>query len=165
MLRNKYILPYSSLSYNMVPSFIGRLNTLILNKDYTPSLSKCSSGPGGRVSPSKIFFSKINKRRFSVLSNTKLDPYYITGLTDAEGCFMVKITINDNCKTGYQISLVFQIALHKKDRILIEMIQLYFKGVGSIRYSKDVDIFSVSSKKELETIIDHFDKYPLITQK
>ena len=114
---------------------------------------------------SQILFSNTNKRRFSVLSKTRLDPYYITGLVDAEGCFALKIDKNNECKTGYQVQLVFQIALHKKDRILIEMIQLYFKGVGSIRHSKDMDIFVVSSKKELEIIKDHFDKYPLITHK
>jgi hypothetical protein len=98
-------------------------------------------------------------------SKTRLDPYYITGFTDAEGCFTIKITRNDKCKTGYQIQPVFQIGLHKKDRILLEKIQLYFKGVGSIGYSKDIDVFVVSSKRELKVIIDHFDKYPLITQK
>lgn len=150
---------FYSLSFN-------KFNTLIKRISFCLRISR-SSGVGRREDKllRNILSYNINKRRFSVLSNTKLDPYYITGLTDAEGSFIVKITTNDKCKTGYQVSLVFQIAMHKKDRILIEKIQFYFNGVGSIRYSKDIDIFTVSSKKELEIIKDHFDKYPLITQK
>jgi hypothetical protein len=38
--------------------------------------------------------------------------------------------------------------------------------VGSIyRQGKDIIQFQVSSKKDIKVIIDHLDKYPLITQK
>lgn len=56
--------------------------------------------------------------------------------------------------------------MHQKDRALLEMIRAYFGGVGEIRkHRKDSIQFQVLSVKDLAVIIDHFDKYPLITQK
>jgi hypothetical protein len=55
--------------------------------------------------------------------------------------------------------------LHQKDRPLLELIQLFF-GVGKIiNLRKDYILYRVSSKKDLAVIIDHFDKYLLITKK
>jgi hypothetical protein len=49
--------------------------------------------------------------------------------------------------------------------VILENIKSYF-GVGQI-YEQDslADVFKVQSVKDLKVIIDHFDKYPLITQK
>lgn len=59
----------------------------------------------------------------------------------------------------------FQIGLHKKDSEVLEQIKSYW-GVGKItsKTSKSVQ-FRVRSIKELSMVINHFDKYPLITQK
>ena len=49
--------------------------------------------------------------------------------------------------------------------MLLEMIQSYF-GVGKINKSRaDAIRYRVGSTKELIVIINHFDKFPLITQK
>jgi len=60
----------------------------------------------------------------------------------------------------------FAIALHEKDRIILELIQKYF-GVGNIfQNGKDGVQFRVESIRDLTNIIiPHFDKFPLITQK
>lgn len=56
--------------------------------------------------------------------------------------------------------------MHKKDRELLELTQVYFNGVGNItKQGKDSIQYRVSSLKDLAVIIDHFDNYPLITQK
>lgn len=69
-------------------------------------------------------------------------------------------------KTGFAVSAGFQISLHQKDRTLLEMIKAYFNGVGSItNHGKDSIKYRVTSLKDLMVIIDHFDKYSLITQK
>jgi hypothetical protein len=57
----------------------------------------------------------------------------------------------------------FQLGLHKKDRTVLEKIKIYF-GVGKI-YELAVDVYKVQSVKDLKGIINHFDKYPLITNK
>lgn len=94
-----------------------------------------------------------------------LDPNYITGFTDGEGCFTVSISSNSRYKTGYKIKVTFQIGLHINDITLLEQIKLFF-GVGYItKLGAESVQFRVSSLKDLNIIIDHFDKYPLLTRK
>ena len=60
----------------------------------------------------------------------------------------------------------FQITLHTKDKALLEQIQSYFGGVGSITKHRSESIhYRVDSVENLIVILNHFDKYPLITQK
>ncbi len=102
-----------------------------------------------------------NDTRFSDV----LHPWFVTGFTDAEGSFSVGISRNKEIKVGWVVKLSFQITLHQKDKCLLEQIKTYL-GVGSIyRQGKDIIQFQVSSKKDIKVIIDHLDKYPLITQK
>jgi len=62
---------------------------------------------------------------------------------------------------------VFSVRLHAKDLIILNQLQDYFKGIGKIYHITDKNevLYRVGSVKELETIISHFDNYPLITQK
>ena len=94
-----------------------------------------------------------------------LDYWWITGFTDGEGCFIVSITRNKNLNVGWEIRLFFKINLHERDKELLELMKNYLRvGKTSIHGPQSFQ-FIVSSLKELKTIIDHFDKYPLITQK
>jgi len=114
--------------------------------------------------------NKINKpdnlSETVYLQNSKsLDPWFITGFVDGEGCFIVSITKNPRYKTGYDVRLWFSIGLNEKDKALLENIQSYF-GVGKIyKHTQDTYSYRVQSVKDLQAIIVHFDKYPLITQK
>lgn len=61
---------------------------------------------------------------------------------------------------------MFSIKLHKKDIDLLKEINAFFGGIGSINIiNKNEAIYSVSSKKGVEVLINHFDNYPLFTQK
>lgn len=61
---------------------------------------------------------------------------------------------------------MFGIHLHKKDKALLQAIQNLFQGIGNITdKGKNAVQFQVSSYKDLEILISHFDKYSLITQK
>lgn len=100
-------------------------------------------------------------------SQTKLtmNPWFITGFTDGEGTFTVSIYKNSKLKLGWELSASFEIGLDAKDKVLLEEIQAYF-GVGKIyKGEKNVYRYKVRTPKELRVIIDHFDKYSLITQK
>lgn len=116
----------------------------------------------------RYYILGINKFVRSTLSNLEfnnLNPYYVTGFTDGEGCFLINIKPFSKMKTGYSVELVFKIALHLNDKLLLEKIKSFF-GVGTITVRTDGYIqYRVSSLKELELIINHFDNYPLITQK
>ena len=86
---------------------------------------------------------------------------------DAEGSFMLGFFKSDSYKLGYRTQAIFKISLHKKDYNLLSLIQDYFK-VGTITDHGETTLqYTVKSLKDLNIIIDHFDKYPLImaTQK
>lgn len=101
-------------------------------------------------------------------SITTINPWFITGFTDGEGCFLLAIRKNNKCtraRVGYRFEVNFQIELHKKDLALLVQIQKFF-GVGKINSkSRGTICYLVSSIKDLQVIKDHFDCYPLITQK
>ena len=96
-----------------------------------------------------------------------LKPSFVTGFTDAEGSFIVRIRKNPETKVGWSVETKFSICMHKKDRMLLELIQAFFGGVGSITYaSKDTLHYRIASLHDLiNVVLPHFDKYPLNTQK
>jgi len=120
----------------------------------------------------KILFNQISKVRFySILTAKKTQtqlifkPRFITGFTDAEACFSINIYRKNRYKTGWTVQPRFIIEVNQKDLDLLYKIKAFFGGIGSITSRKNVAIFSVSGIKDLTVIINHFDKYPLITKK
>lgn len=112
----------------------------------------------------------IQSRRMVYLSisssniNFKLDPNYITGFSDAEGYFSINIVKSIKVNIGWAVSLHYGLNVHLKDKQLLKEIQSFFK-VGNVRQGDNNCQFVVTSLKDLEVIIDHFDNYPLISQK
>ena len=95
-------------------------------------------------------------------------PNFITGFVDGEGCFEIAIQTKNLGAKGvrYNYNFRFSISQHKKDRALLEEIQKYFGGVGSVtKLGEDAVRYQVGSLSNLALVINHFDKYPLITQK
>ncbi len=95
----------------------------------------------------------------------KINPWFLTGFTDAEGCFRLAIKKNKKVKLGWSVELRFKISLHKKDKYLLYLIQNYFGG-GKV-YNDGVNAFKliISSIKDLQVVLDHFNKYSLVTKK
>nr|YP_010722997.1 homing endonuclease [Leptographium procerum]WDW21002.1 homing endonuclease [Leptographium procerum]WDZ67184.1 homing endonuclease [Leptographium procerum] len=106
-----------------------------------------------------------NTIKRSMSSKLTLNPWFITGLVEAEGCFMLGFFKNDKYKMGFQIQAIFKITLHKKDHDLLSQVKDYF-GVGTITNHGNTTLqYTVKSLKDLDTIISHFDKFPLLSQK
>jgi len=63
------------------------------------------------------YSTKVSKvYRISKASRaSKLDPWYITGITDAEGCFNVTVTRSSSTRIGWRVQLRYIIELHVKD--------------------------------------------------
>lgn len=79
-----------------------------------------------------------------------LHPYFITGFSDGECYFSISFNRSFKMNIGWIVNLQFGISLHKKDRHLLELIQAFFKGVGSISsHGKEKVQFRVSSIKDL----------------
>lgn len=73
-------------------------------------------------------------RNYSTNTNSKttLDPWFITGIFDAESSFVVTILKNPRYKTGWNVQARTQIKMHERDRGLIIKIQEYFGGIGYV---------------------------------
>nr|YP_010146936.1 hypothetical protein K4014_mgp31 [Cyclocybe aegerita]QQP21445.1 hypothetical protein [Cyclocybe aegerita] len=109
-------------------------------------------------------YGKPGVRTFSSRSNI-LNPWFITGFTDAEGCFSIGIRPDAKLKTKWRVSPVFIIKVHKKDLIILEDIKKTLH-LGKIRKSGENCVqYVVESFKELQEIVNHFDNYPLVTAK
>jgi hypothetical protein len=113
-------------------------------------------------------FSRSLTRGISSISikNPALHPYFVTGFSDGESYFSISLNRSSKMNTGWIVNLQFGIKLHKKDRYLLELIQAFFMDIGSISlHGKDAVQYRVSSIKDLQVIVDHFNNFPLITHK
>lgn len=123
----------------------------------------------------KVGFNGLSTKRFystrvevcDNLQASSINPWFITGFVDAEGSFSIKLSKNSSYRTGWKSEFVFSIGLHEKDLFLLKAIQSYFGGIGSvITHKTGASVqFRVSSKEQLALIFNHFNSYPLISQK
>ena len=115
----------------------------------------------------KIPSKQLINRTFSTYSTQpNVNPWFITGFSDAESSFSVQF--NKNKYGAYQVQPVFSIELHYKDLLLLEQIQTFFKGKGTITINnnKNSVMFRVRKLEDIiGIIIPHFKEYPLITNK
>lgn len=95
-----------------------------------------------------------------------LDPWKTTGFADGEGSFILSVVRNKKMKIGWCVNFFFSISLHVKDIMILEKIKNSL-GVGQICYRQTREAVSldVTSINEIQIIIEHFEIYPLMTQK
>jgi len=68
-------------------------------------------------------------------NNVILNPYFITGLTDAEGCFSILTPKNDKAKFKISVSLKYKITMLNNEAELLKMVKLFFNCGVQITYS------------------------------
>lgn len=92
-----------------------------------------------------------------------LDPWFVSGLTEGEGCFCVAFALRSKLRTGLEIRPSFSLSLNEKDLELLRDLQAFF-GCGWIRESKADRTFKYEARavhKFLDPIIPHFERHPL----
>ena len=97
------------------------------------------------------------------MENPSLDPQYITGIIEGEGCFAVSFSLRRKLKLGIETRPSFSISLNERDLSLLQQIHAYFK-CGAIRYSRGDRTYKFESRSTtdlIERIIPHFHKHPL----
>ena len=92
-----------------------------------------------------------------------INPFFVTGITDAEGSFIASITRNTSSRLGYTISLRFNITMHLRDSLLIKTLRAFFNNIGVYKESGSFCYLDVNSIADLEFIIEHFLRYPLLS--
>ena len=88
----------------------------------------------------------------------------MTGFCDAESCFQLVIYKNPKVRSGWSVRLVFSIHLHIKEIDVLYKIQKFF-FVGNVTIHKDTANYQVVSLTDLLRVIEHFNSYPLRSQK
>ena len=115
---------------------------------------------------SRIQFYSTSSSLIILNKNAQLDPLWVSGFVDGEGCFSISVTRDPRFKTGWQVRVSFSITLHKKDRPLLEHIKQQSRGLGQITKQGDEAIqLQVQSMNEIAKLIEHFDNYQLKTKK
>lgn len=122
-----------------------------LNKGLTPLLT--TNFPN--ICPVERPARKIN----NLFKN--VNPYWVTGFVEAEGCFFITTLKSNAYKTGYQIRLDFSIVQHSRDKILMEGFVNYFNS-GAVYENTDHVTYLASKFSDIqEKLIPFFQKYPL----
>ena len=94
----------------------------------------------------KGFFKDNNKH------TTLIEPWFISGFTDAEGCFAIIVRKSPKTNLSWRLEINFIINLHKRDLDLLKLIQTYFKGAGRIGKERNGCCdFTVSSLGDILT--------------
>lgn len=89
-------------------------------------------------------------------------PEWMAGFTTGEGCFFVKVTKGRN-KSGVGVQLVFQLAQHLRDELLLKSFVAYFNCGRLVRViEKHWGYFQCTKFSDnYEIIIEFFKKYPI----
>ena len=91
-----------------------------------------------------------------------LDPWYVTGLAEGEGCFCVSLAIRAKLRVGLEVRPSFSLSLNERDLELLGGLQAFF-GCGWIRESKSDRTFKYEARSigDLTSkILPHFERFP-----
>ena len=96
----------------------------------------------------------------------KLEPEWVTGFVDGEGCFHVGINAHSEMKAGVQVLPEFTVVQHERDVQLLHALKAFF-GCGVVRRNHgDRMAYRVRGKEQLLThIVPFFLKHPLKSKK
>jgi LAGLIDADG endonuclease len=92
-----------------------------------------------------------------------LDPWYVTGLAEGEGCFCVSFALRAKLRTGLEVRPSFSLSLNEKDLPLLQDLQAFF-GCGWIRASWSDRTFKYEVRSIgdlLRVVLPHFEGFPL----
>lgn len=94
---------------------------------------------------------------------SKLDPYFVTGLTEAEGSFSISVHKKNRAKFKRNVKLEFTIKMLENETELLLMVKSFFNCGILWYYVKDNTIwFRIRDFSSIKSVlIPHFLKYPL----
>ena len=97
------------------------------------------------------------------LKKIKLNPNFITGLAEAEGCFSVSVYSSKTAKFKIKVKLEFIIKMLDNETELLTMVETFFNCGNLWHYPKDGTVrFRIADKSSIKNkLIPHFLNYPL----
>jgi hypothetical protein len=167
-------LPRCSARSGRVPAHIGEaLPTSVAgNPEGSPS-DPVTTDPKGEAGRDAVLMrgegvicntpALISSTRAAYEDRVPLDPWFVSGLTEGEGCFCIALALRSKLRTGLEVRPSFSLSLNEKDLELLRDLQTFF-GCGWIRESKGDRTYKYearSVRELLDRIIPHFERHPL----
>src|SRR5579859_7066398 len=84
----------------------------------------------------------ISKTRAVYGARVPLDPWFVSGLTEGEGCFCISLALREKLRTGLEVRPSFSLSLNERDLELLRDLHAFFE-CGWIRQSKTDRTFSM----------------------
>lgn len=99
--------------------------------------------------------------------NKKLNPWFVTGITDGDGSLYIVLRKDSTCRFDYSIGLEYKVVagVNPFNLKLLKQIQYFFGGVGSISIDNNTLHCVQRNRNHLKKVLDHFNNYPLQTTK
>ena len=94
-----------------------------------------------------------------------LNPDWVVGFVDGEGCFYVGVNPHPEMSTGYQVLPEFRIVQHERDIQVLYALKRFFR-CGVVRRNHG-DRYELRIRKLscLQDVVAFFEKHPLKTKK
>jgi hypothetical protein len=94
-----------------------------------------------------------------------LDPQWVAGFVDGEGCFHVSINKQHGMTTGWQVLPEFRVVQHSKDEAILKRLQQFFNA-GSVVVNHDTrKELRIRKLEDLKKVAAFFQQHPLQTKK
>lgn len=114
----------------------------------------------------KYFFLPSWRNYSTINDNDTLNPWFVTGYADGEGCFNIKVVKSHSNSIGWQVQARFIIEVNIKDINLLYKIKAFFGDIGSVTSTNNKARYYVSGLKDIsDVILTHFINYPLQSAK
>ena len=122
------------------------------------------SWPCARISCGMQYAGPHSRNYWDAYGATvRLDPWYVTGLAEGEGCFCISFAVRPRLRVGLEARPSFSLSLNARDRDLLGDLQAFFE-CGWIRESRGDRTFKYEARSVsdlLDRVVPHFEAYPL----
>lgn len=142
-LSGKDNLPRRSVRSGRVPAHIGETLTPMAKGNPEGSLrdplTTDPKGEASRAAAQRQIYATRNtpaliKTRAAYGERVPLDPWFVSGLAEGEGCFCIALALRAKLRAGLEVCPSFSLSLNEKDLELLTDLQAFF-GCGWIRES------------------------------
>src|SRR4051794_23210937 len=110
-----------------------------------------------------------NQQETAASPMLELDPQWVVGFVDGEGCFSVSVHRNTNARStgGWQLHPVFHVYQHERYRVVLEALISAF-GCGRLRPkgpNSSVWSYAIDGLRDLEAhVVPFFERHPLVVK-
>ena len=95
----------------------------------------------------------------------RLDPRWVVGFVDGEGCFHVSINRHPRMPIGWQVLPEFRIVQHERDESVLRNLQQFFQaGKVVVNHGARKEL-RIRRLNELQQVVSFFSRYSLRTKK